>query len=249
MKKVFFIAALYFCYTVSSISQDITVLGHEIEWSEGKITLTSGESIKGVVRYNSKSGVLGFDDGKGAQVFTPRSVLAFEYFDAIRDHDRKFYSIEVEDAKGIKRPQFFEVIRELQNFAVIATENPLQLKVRQTWDPLYATFLSTYGYNTTNNAYVSKTVAQQIEILYLIDMEGEINPYMLITYEEQPRSFSFDTKSKSKAKIVGDDAFKELTAPYYQQLKSYAKASKLSFNNKGDFLKILDHYEELVEKN
>jgi hypothetical protein len=248
MEKVF-VTFLYLCYSVLSFSQDITVLGHDIEWSEGKITLTSGESIKGVVRYNSKSGVLGFDDGKGAQVFTPRTVLTFEYFDAIRDQDRKFYSLEVEDAKGIKRPQFFEVIKELQNFAVISTENPLQLKIKQTWDPFYASFLNMYGVNPNNNPYVSKTVAQQIEILYLIDMEGDINPYLLITYEELPRSFAFETKSKNKSKLVGENTLKELIGTHYSELKTFAKTGKLSFADKEDFLKILDYYEELVEKN
>lgn len=232
-------------YFLLSEGQAQEFAGENIEWSEGKIVMTKGVTLTGVLRYNSKSGLLSFNDGDESKALTPRSVVSFEYFDAIKQTQRKFYSIDVEDSKGIRRPQFFEIIKECITFAVISTQNPVELKKKQAWDPIYA---NTFG-EDFNQKYRSKTVASQIEILYLIDNEGDINPYLIITNEESPRSFTNDTKSKTKTKIVGDDYLKKLTDPHYSDLKAYAKEFKLDFGKKEELIRILDHYDQLVENN
>lgn len=242
MRKILFLL-FFLALFENTRGQDFAATGDDIEWSEGQITLTKGVTLKGVVRYNSKTGLLAFDSGKELKVLTPRSVLSFEYYDAIRQSQRKFYSLEVEDAKGIKKPQFFEVLKELKTFALISTENPMELKKKQTWDPLYSSFFST-GYD--GSSYVTKTIASQVEIIYLIDLEGDINPYLILSNEELPRTFSNDTKTKIKSKVVGEEHLKGLTTPHYTELKTYAKKMKLKFEDKAELLRILEHYEQLV---
>jgi hypothetical protein len=225
--------------------QDFANTGDEIEWSIGQVSLTSGATLNGALKYNTKKGLLSFDNGKESKVLTPRSVVSFEYHDEINHEQRKFFSIEIEDAKGIKRPQFVEVLKELKTFAVITAHNPLELKKIAKWDPVF-------GYmnaGNSNNGYVNKTVASQIEILYLLDTEGDINPYLMISNEEMPRTFTDDTKTKVKTKVVGEEFLKKLTAPYYDELRSFAKDSKLSFSDKEEFFKILDHYHQLTATN
>jgi hypothetical protein len=241
MKLNHVLAATLYFLLLNCHAQDFALSGDDIEWSEGQVTLTNGVTLKGAVRYNSKSGLLAFDSGSESKVLTPRSVSSFDYYDAIRQNQRKFYSLELEDAKGIVKPQFFEVLKELKTFALISTENPMELKKKQSWDPVYSTF-----FNTGNNGYVTKTVAAQVEIIYLLDLEGDINPYLILSNEEMPRSFVSDTKTKVKSKVVGEESLKKLTAPHYAELKAYAKKMKLTFGDKEELFRILEHYKQLL---
>jgi hypothetical protein len=117
MKLNHVLAATLYFLLLNCHAQDFALSGDDIEWSEGQVTLTNGVTLKGAVRYNSKSGLLAFDSGSESKVLTPRSVSSFDYYDAIRQNQRKFYSLELEDAKGIVKPQFFEVLKELKTFA------------------------------------------------------------------------------------------------------------------------------------
>lgn len=103
-----------------------------------------------------------------------------------------------------------------------------------------------YGSNFQSS---TKVVASQVEILYLIDGNGDINPYLIITNEELPRNFTSNTKSKTKSKIVGEDYLKNLTGPHYDALKTYAREFKLDFGIKEELIRILDHYDHLLSKN
>lgn len=239
LKRV--LAVLFYFLLVQGQAQDFALSGDDLEWSEGQVTLTKGMTIKGAVRYNIKSGLLSFNDGIESKVLTPRSVVSFEYADAVRNAQRKFFSIEVEDSKGVKRPQFLEIIKECQTFAVITAQNPLELKKKKNWDPLYGNMYS-------NNFQSTKVVASQVEILYLIDGNGDINPYLIITNEELPRNFTNNTKTKTKSKIVGEDYLKNLTEPHYDALETYAREFKLDFASKEELIRILDHYDHLLSK-
>jgi hypothetical protein len=220
-------------------AQDLTLSDGDVEWSEGTVTLTGGQVLKGLVKYNSKTGLLKFESGKESKALNPRSVSQFEYFDEVQQVQRKFYSIEAEDNKGIKRPQFFEILKELKNFAVVYTQNLMELKHKPSWGLGSSDF---FGNQNTNQ----KLRASQTEIIFLIGSDFELYPYMTIIYEETSRDFAEGSKSKSKAKIVGEDFLKNLTGEHYPTLKAYAKTHKLKFDDRNDFLRIMDHYDQLT---
>lgn len=88
LKRV--LPALLYFLLLEGQAQDFALSGDDLEWSEGQITLTKGVTIKGALRYNIKSGLLSFDDGTESKVLTPRSVVSFEYTDAVRNSQRKF---------------------------------------------------------------------------------------------------------------------------------------------------------------
>lgn len=235
-----FIWYFIFITSISALrAQDLTISGDDIEWSEGTVTLTSNQVLKGLVKYDSKTGLLKFEGGKESKVLTARGVTQFQYLDEVRNTQRKFYSIEAEDSKGIVRPQFFEILKELKNFAVIYSQNPMELKQKPNWGLGSGDFFG----NTQKKS--QKIRALQKEIIFLIDTEGELYPYMVMTYEEKPRDFIEGSKSKFKTKMVGKDFLKNLTGNYYQVLEDYAKDYKLNFDDREDLLRILDHYEQL----
>jgi hypothetical protein len=236
------IGCFFFTMLVFTLAaQDLSLSDDDIEWSEGTVTLTSGQVLNGLVKYNSKTALLKFENGKQSKALTARGVTQFEYFDAVRNVQRKFYSIEAEDYKDVKRPQFFELLKELKTFAVIYSQNPMELKQQQGWGPAYRDFFGNNQYNSNR-----MIVASQKEMIFLMDEAGELFPYMTITYEEKPRDLVDGSKSKIKTKVIGEDFLKKLTGEHYPELKKYAKLYKLDFDNREDFLRILDHYEQLT---
>ncbi|MBK5278428.1 MAG: hypothetical protein JJE09_06160 [Bacteroidia bacterium] len=81
-------------------------------WHEGKIVLDSGDTLKGVVKYEMQNDLLQFQaDGKN-QSFTARKVLTFEIFDETVKQYRQFYSLPFSVSNGYKAPVFFELLAE-----------------------------------------------------------------------------------------------------------------------------------------
>jgi hypothetical protein len=227
-------------FSRNALAQDLSLGPDNADWNEGKITLTNGTVLTGLIHYNTKTGFVKFDNGRESKAITARSATQFEYFDAVRNVGRKFYSIETEDLKGIKRPQFFEILKELKNFAVIYSQHPMELKQKEGWDSNYSVLFD------NPNTGTRKIVASQSEVIYLIDTEGDINPYLIIMVEAKPRDYVKGTKVKTRNKIIGEKYFKELTGEFYSQLKAYAEQFDLEFADREDLLRILDHYEQLV---
>lgn len=220
-------------------AQDLTLADHDIEWSEGTITVTNGQVLKGLIKYNSKTGLLKYEGGKETKVLTARGVTMFDYFDEIRHTQRKFYSIDAEDNKGVVRPQFFEILKELKNFAVVFTQNPMELRYKPSWGFGSSDFFGNQQYNR------QKIRSAQTDIIFLVDETQELYPYMTITYEEVPRDLIEGSKSKVKTKLVGEKFLKTMTGEYFEKIQEYAKTNRLRFDEREDFLMIMNYYNEL----
>lgn len=220
-------------------AQDLTLEDHDIEWSEGTITVTNGQVLKGLIKYNSKTGLLKYEGGKETKVLTARGVTMFDYFDEIRNTHRKFYSIDAEDNKGVVRPQFFEILKELKNFAVIFTQNPMELRYKPSWGVGSSDFFGNQQYNR------QKIRSAQTDIIFLVDETQELYPYLTITYEEVPRDLIEGSKSKVKTKLVGEKFLKSMTGDHFEKIQEYARANRLRFDEREDFLMIMDYYNEL----
>ena len=220
-------------------AQDLTLADHDIEWSEGTITVTNGQVLKGLIKYNSKTGLLKYEGGKETKVLTARGVTMFDYFDEIRHTQRKFYSIDAEDNKGVVRPQFFEILKELKNFAVVFTQNPMELRYKPSWGFGSSDFFGNQQYNR------QKIRSAQTDIIFLVDETQELYPYLTITYEEVPRDWIEGSKSKVKTKLVGEKFLKTMTGEYFEKIHDYARTNRLRFDERDDFLMIMNYYNEL----
>lgn len=220
-------------------AQDLTLADHDIEWSEGTITVTNGQVLKGLIKYNSKTGLLKYEGGKETKVLTARGVTMFDYFDEIRKTQRKFYSIDAEDNKGVVRPQFFEILKELKNFAVVFTQNPMELRSKPGWGLGSSDLFGNQQYNR------QKIRSVQTDVIFLIDETQELYPYMTITYEEVPRDLVEGSKSKVKTKLVGEKFLKTMTGEYFEKIHDYARTNRLRFDERDDFLMIMNYYNEL----
>lgn len=245
MKRVL-IATLVFVFSENVLSQNLAMEESSEEWSEGTINLTNGTILKGLLRYNDKTGILRYENGGTSKSLTARNVISYSYTEAASNKLRLFYSIEYEDSKsGAKRPLFFEFIKEYSQFAVLSKIDPIDIDQIQNPYGYY------YPYGATTNTQVS-----QSETIYFLKQEGEITPVLKITNKEIDSSlgigllFMIPYKSKTtKRKLEGKNILESYTEPYYEDLKKYAKENDLTFKKKEDFLKILDYYETLVAEN
>jgi hypothetical protein len=242
MKRILFFCS-FIALTRLACAQDLTLSPAEIEWNEGTIMLNDETEIKGLLKYNDKTGVLSFENGSDSRSFTARSVRRFTFFDNIAAQNRQFYSVNYNDPKdGRDRPGFFEVLREFKTFALLSKSDPVEIK--QKGSAFYNTMYSTGAVGTGQN--YRRIVVSQNETLYIFDAEGNISPYMKFTTEEIESTFLFDDGHSNRKKVLDYNLIEAYTQPHYETLKQFAKENKLSFRKKAELLQILDRYQELV---
>jgi hypothetical protein len=81
-------------------------------WHEGKIILDSGDTLKGLVKYDLQNDLLQFQSNRKNETYTSRKVLVFEIFDATSKQYRQFYSLPYASTGQYKAPVFFELLEE-----------------------------------------------------------------------------------------------------------------------------------------
>lgn len=212
------------------------------EWFEGSILLNSGKELKGLLKYNDKTDIVCYERGRDSRSYTARSVKAFEFFDEIEKKQRIFYSVPVEDRKhNVMRPLFFEVVMDLENFAVLSKFSPIRFDKRDYSTP--AMFNPATGSFVAGRYYGYPCTVTHTETLFILAKNGAVNPFLQIIEKEIDGMF-FD-RSKIKNKILDEDLLKIFTAPHYPQLLSFAKKHALSFDEKTDLIAILAYYDQL----
>ena len=206
--------------------------------------LSNGDELKGLVKYNSSTGILSYQDGSESRVFTPLKVSGFEFFDESLQVQRIFYTLKYEDSEtNVIRPLFFEVLREYKTFAILSKFDRLDVgqKANPTW-------------NNNNNSYPYRDntilVISQTETMYIMNSHGEIKPFFKNTNSEDGRKSLISGKdTKIENKMIDRDLLEEFIAPpEYKQLKKYAEENKLNFKIKEDFMKILKYYDGMISK-
>jgi hypothetical protein len=107
-------------------------------WHEGKIILSSGDTLKGIVKYDLSQDLVQFTtrNDKRVEAFTPRKVLMFEFFDATVSKYRNFFSLPYSSTTSYGVLSFFELL----------TEGKLTLLCRESLE--YRTFNSPYYYGS-----------------------------------------------------------------------------------------------------
>ncbi|MCU0357312.1 MAG: hypothetical protein MUE95_07010 [Cyclobacteriaceae bacterium] len=106
-------------------------------WHEGKLVLESGDTLRGLLKYDIQQDLLQYNDQKKVtEAFTPRKVLYFEIFDQTVNRYRHFFSLPYAASGYYKTPVFFELM----------VEGKITLLVREALE--YRTFSSPYFYGS-----------------------------------------------------------------------------------------------------
>jgi len=212
------------------------IFSESIPWHEGSMMLSDGTELKGLLKYNDKTGILNYQNGNDSRSLLPRSLVAFEYYDEAIARQRVFYSLEEKDPEAeVKRFYIFEVMKEFRDFAVLSKSE--RLEIRQKQNP---------GWVDANNVTTQsvRIEYEQTETIYFMTREGKLQPYLQIVEKDIDDGW-FDW-SRTKNKFVKEEAFAEFTGSAWQKLVEFASEKKLSFKRKKDILQVLAYYETIV---
>jgi hypothetical protein len=222
------------------------MLNPENEWGEGSVMLNDGEELKGLIRYNEKTGILSFESGSTSRSFTSKDVAGFEYQDPLLKKQRIFYSLEYEDPKNsIKQPLFFEVIKDFKTFVVLSKTDPIEIKDKVDYTSDIIPTRNVFP-DRNKSYYVGTEVTQTITI-YFMNGDGNLEPFIKSTKKVTDRLLLDTSKVKSK-KVDRDIIEKYFTPEELDLLSDYAEKNKLDFKEKDDFIQILDYYEKEIWK-
>jgi hypothetical protein len=83
-------------------------------WHEGKMVLTSGDTLKGLLKYDLQQDLVQYtvNNNSSPDAFTARKVLFFEIFDTSVSRYRRFFALPFASSPGYKTPVFFELLEE-----------------------------------------------------------------------------------------------------------------------------------------
>jgi hypothetical protein len=82
-------------------------------WHEGKVILSDGDTLKGLVKYDLQQEIVQFaQNDKAAVVYSARKVLFFEIFDNTIHEYRQFFALPYSAAGSYQSLVFFELLSE-----------------------------------------------------------------------------------------------------------------------------------------
>ncbi|WP_020530705.1 hypothetical protein [Flexithrix dorotheae] len=157
MKKFILLTIFLFQLVLLGYSQDFS----KNYWHRGEIDLTSGETLKGEVKYDLENDNLVFKSGNMVRSYNATRVEAWQIVDALTKTIRYFYTLPYStDGSSYKKPTFFELLSEGEPISLLAKEKVVE-KVENTYDP--------YWFGGRN-----VRVAVQVDDYYLINGQGQI---------------------------------------------------------------------------
>lgn len=82
-------------------------------WHDGKVVLTSGDTLKGNIKYDFNQDLVQYVvTNRKAEIYSARKVLFFEIFDETVHKYRRFFALPYTNPTGYKAPTFFELLEE-----------------------------------------------------------------------------------------------------------------------------------------
>jgi hypothetical protein len=238
MKKITLVILFTSVYSLLfSQTKNLSILTPVINNGEGTIYLTDGSELKGIIQFNSVTQLLSYENGNDSKSFTPRSVTGFVFQDGQLNKQRKFISLSYQGLQSnMIRPEFFEALKELKEFAVLSRVDPVQGKIKQRYAG---------NYNRTNNNSLNKRITfSQKEIIFFMKADGTLHPYLQIVLKDAGLSNEQDRISK---RILDKELIRHLTSPKYESIVKYRKEKRLHFDDKIDLLTVMNFYEKLKD--
>lgn len=214
------------------------ILKHTTEPKEGKVLLTDGTELRGGIVFNDNEGIVTVVNGNASRSFNSRRIVNFGFSDPASGRYRDFYSLEFEDPDtGMTDSYFFEMLKELKAFAVLARIDRIQTQER---NGRFSTPATPLVYERS-----SKRMAQT-ETVYFLNSAGAFEPYMQIVEKEIDGSL-LDIHEENTF-YINSGLFKKYTGEHYDALRKFAKENRLSFKSKKHIVTILEEYERISGK-
>jgi hypothetical protein len=193
----------------------------------GVVRFVDGDSLKCEISYLNT-----FKIKVNGKLYSPKVVDSFSLYDFINSKKRSFHTLEFDDERsGVKDFYFFEVLFEFNSFAILEKTDPPE----------------TFRYDPAHNSPLLKSDGRRpkkvsYDRIYVLDGSGNPEVY-LETRHLLPAGLRDDVQSR----VIKNDLLLTHLGPHLNDLERYAGENKLSFEQKEDFLKIMQHYKMLVK--
>lgn len=144
-------------------------------WHEGKIVLVTGDTLKGLVKYDFQQDLIQYNDQQNTiEALSPRKVLFFEIFDNTTNRYRTFFALPFAATGNYRTPVFFELLEE----------GRMTLLSREALE--YRTYSSMYYYGSytrlvlvykfylmAENGTISEFLGKKSDLLSMMGKKGD----------------------------------------------------------------------------
>lgn len=156
-------------------------------WHNGVLVTTSGDTIKGELKYDLQNDAVQINTGRTLQTYSARKIHYFEIFDETIDSHRHFYALPYEVQANYEVPLIFEVLYEGE-LSLLCREEIVTESI-----PAYNTYpYAYYGGNPNFN----QTRARLKYQYYFVDKQSGIMKYNL----KKRELYSFFKKHQQQVK-------------------------------------------------
>ncbi len=176
-------------------------------WHEGKIVLVSGDTLKGLVKYDLQQDLIQYNSQRGnIEAYTARKVLLFEIFDKTVGQYRQFFALPYNASGGYRAPVFFELL----------AEGKMTLLVRENLE--YRSYSSPYYYGSYSRLVL-------VYKFYLLEENGNITEFTgkksdLMQLMGKRAGAVEDYMRENKLKIEDRDDFVKIVSYYNSFFKT-----------------------------
>ena len=155
-------------------------------WHKGEVDLTSGETVRGYVKYDLDNDNLIYKNGNTVRSYSATRVEAWQIVDDKTKQVRYFFTLPFStDGTSYKKPTFFELLSEGEPYSLLSREKIVD-QVENLYDP--------YWFGGRN---IRVTV--QVDDYFLIDEKGDI---AFCSNEEDEALALLDNKDKVLKKFI-----------------------------------------------
>jgi len=197
---------IIFLFSLTYVTVEAQEYAFEL-WHDGKVILVTGDTLKGLIKYDLQQDLLQYDNKHGnIQAYTARKVLFFEIFEATVEQYRQFYALPYNASTGYKALVFFELL----------AEGKMTLLSRESME--YRTYSSAYYYGSYSRLVL-------VYKYYLLDESGIIKEFVgkkgeLMTMMGKRAGAVEDYIKQNKLKIEDRYDFAKIVAYYNSFFKT-----------------------------
>lgn len=232
------------CNSFAQVTES-KILHYDTTSRHGLVRLVDGTQLKGRVTFHDSDGMVRVHFDNESKAFTSNDLLMFQFYDPRFIRNRQFLSLLFDDPEtGTHEYEFFELIKELKDFAVLIKIDRVVSKssTTQSMRPLPT--------GLTDGSALRHRELSQTRTVYFLNTTGNFEAYLKITEIERSNDgleLDFFKHKRDKVKLINAELFKKYTGPYFKELLDFADANRLSLKNIGDLKVVLDEYERLQE--
>ncbi|HZY82643.1 MAG TPA: hypothetical protein VFE50_24115 [Cyclobacteriaceae bacterium] len=210
---------------------------------KGQIILNNGAEHTGTITYNDRTGILTFKSDSKTGTYSARNLNGFSFYDPDTHKERTFFSMESETRDGGQlTSQFFEVIRQYKDFAMVTKVDPVAINKRT--GVVEAAIGGDYSQ--------TRVVVSSAMTVYFINENLSLRPYLEVSWKDVShinKLFNWDwfAGQSTRVRIIDRDLPKEIMGDNYKKVDKYAREKELHWDDRDGLVALLDYYDTLVD--